>query len=69
MIALEEGIPKEVSSELESMGHEIQMVSGYERINFGKGQMILKTKDGRTGKTVWAAGTDPRSDGVSLPLL
>jgi gamma-glutamyltranspeptidase/glutathione hydrolase len=63
-VALEEGIPAQVVSALERMGHPIYMVSGYDRSLFGRGQVILR--DAETG--VLAAGSDPRADGCAMTL-
>jgi gamma-glutamyltranspeptidase/glutathione hydrolase len=44
------------------MGHDANTVSGWGREIMGRGQVIQKIVDA-SGKTVWAAGCDPRSDG------
>ena len=63
-VALEEGIPDEVISDLEKMGHPVYSVSGYDRSLFGKGQVILR--DAETG--VLCAGSDPRADGCAMTI-
>jgi gamma-glutamyltranspeptidase / glutathione hydrolase len=63
-VALEEGIPADVISDLERMGHPVHMVSGYDRSLFGRGQVILR--DTETG--VLCAGSDPRADGCAMTL-
>jgi gamma-glutamyltranspeptidase/glutathione hydrolase len=63
-VALEEGIPNQVISALEKMGHPVYPVSGYDRALFGRGQVILR--DVETG--VLAAGSDPRADGCAMTL-
>jgi gamma-glutamyltranspeptidase / glutathione hydrolase len=63
-VALEDGMPTRVMSELESMGHPVYSVSGYDRSVFGRGQVILR--DAETG--VLAAGSDPRADGCAMTL-
>ncbi|KAK8844788.1 gamma-glutamyltransferase [Kwoniella newhampshirensis] len=68
-VALEHGIPDEVVDKLRAMGHDVEIVQGPEQVVFGKGQIILQTKDKRTGKRVWAAGSDPRGDGCALPQI
>ena len=62
-IALEEGIPAQVAAKLAQMGHSIQMVSGYARSVFGRGQIILR--DSETG-VLWG-GSDSRADGCAMP--
>ncbi|CAK9785117.1 uncharacterized protein COLE_06437 [Cutaneotrichosporon oleaginosum] len=65
-VAIEDGVPEEVVQGLERIGHQIQRVKGSDQIFFGKGQVILRTVDERTGKTVWAAGSDYRGDGCAI---
>ena len=64
-VALEEGIPASVISDLERMGHPVYLVSGYDRSLFGRGQVILREKE--TG--VLCAGSDPRADGCAMALI
>jgi gamma-glutamyltranspeptidase/glutathione hydrolase len=47
---------------LSAMGHDARTLSGFARDMFGRGQVIQKIKD-KSGRTVWAAGSDPRGDG------
>jgi len=63
-VALEEGIPADVVSDLQKMGHPVHSVSGYDRSIFGRGQVILQ--DAETG--VLCAGSDPRADGCAMSL-
>ena len=63
-VALEDGIPAHVISDLEKMGHPVYSVSGYDRSLFGRGQVILR--DAETG--VLCAGSDPRADGFDNVL-
>jgi gamma-glutamyltranspeptidase/glutathione hydrolase len=65
-VAIEDGVAEEVVAGLERLGHQIQRVKGSDQIFFGKGQVILRTVDERTGKTVWAAGSDYRGDGCAI---
>lgn len=44
------------------MGHDAHIVKGFQRGMMGRGQVIQKIVD-ISGKTVWAAGSDPRADG------
>jgi gamma-glutamyltranspeptidase/glutathione hydrolase len=44
------------------MGHDARLVSGFDRGMMGRGQIIQKMVD-LSGRTVWAAGSDPRADG------
>ena len=63
-VALEDGIPANVFSGLEKIGHPAYSVSGYDRSLFGRGQVILR--DPETG--VLGAGSDPRADGCAMTL-
>jgi gamma-glutamyltranspeptidase/glutathione hydrolase len=44
------------------MGHDARLVCGFDRSLMGRGQVIQKMVDS-SGRTVWAAGSDPRADG------
>ncbi|KAI0673439.1 gamma-glutamyltranspeptidase [Trametes maxima] len=61
-VYFEEGIPEATIQKLREMGHDARPVSGKQRSMFGRGQIIQKLVD-QSGKTVWAAGSDPRADG------
>ncbi len=64
-VSLEEGIPSSVAEGLERRGHTIQIVSGWERALFGRGQVILR--DPATGTLT--GGSDPRADGCAMTLI
>lgn len=64
-VSLEEGIPDEVMDGLTERGHQVQKVAGWERALFGRGQIILC--DAQTG--ILAGGSDPRADGLAMPLI
>jgi gamma-glutamyltranspeptidase / glutathione hydrolase len=59
-VAIEAGIAPEVSDALSTLGHTIRRVEGYERMLFGRGQVILRDPDG-----MLCAGSDPRADGMA----
>jgi gamma-glutamyltranspeptidase/glutathione hydrolase len=61
-VYFEEGIPIDAVEKLRAMGHDARILSGFARNMFGRGQVIQKIKD-TSGRTVWAAGSDPRGDG------
>ncbi|KAM5530697.1 hypothetical protein V8D89_015621 [Ganoderma adspersum] len=61
-VYFEEGIPDAVLETLRGMGHDARVATGIKRSMFGRGQIIQKLND-KSGKTVWAAGSDPRADG------
>lgn len=66
-IYVEEGIPEEVFRGLKAMGHDVEMLYGYERSMFGRGQIIRRHVDEETGQAVWSAGSDMRGDGCAIP--
>jgi len=61
-VYFEEGISLEVVEQLRTMGHDARTVTGLGRGMFGRGQVIQRIVD-QSGRTVWAAGSDMRSDG------
>ena len=64
-VYLEEGISEDVAKELKMLGHDVEMVTGYRRGLFGRGQVIrCHVED---GKHVYSAGSDPRGDGGAFP--
>jgi gamma-glutamyltranspeptidase/glutathione hydrolase len=63
-VALEEGIPVAVMSDLVRMGHSVAPVSGMARAAFGRGQVIWR--DPENG-VLWG-GSDPRADGLAMGL-
>lgn len=50
------------------MGHDARIHSGLSSGVFGRGQVIQKVTD-QSGRTVWAAGSDPRADGHAAPQI
>ncbi|MBH62980.1 MAG: gamma-glutamyltransferase [Alphaproteobacteria bacterium] len=61
-VMVEEDISPYVVKDLEKRGHTVHVVSGYERTNFGGGQVI--SRDPETG--VLTAGSEPRKDGSAV---
>ena len=64
-VAIEDGIPRNVSDALQAMGHSVRLAQGYERSIFGRGQIILWDK---VHDSFWA-GSDPRADGCAMTLI
>lgn len=58
-VSLERGLEPEIAEGLRSRGHQIR--EDDEVCFYGRGQVIMKTKDG-----VLCGGTDPRADGCVL---
>ena len=65
-VYIEEGIGGDVVKELRKLGHEVQIVGGFQRGLFGRGQVIRCHVD--DGKMVYSAGSDPRGDGAAFPV-
>jgi gamma-glutamyltranspeptidase/glutathione hydrolase len=63
-VALEDGIAPQVLAELIAMGHPAEMISGYARATFGRGQVILRQPE---SGVLWG-GSDPRTDGCAMSL-
>jgi gamma-glutamyltranspeptidase/glutathione hydrolase len=63
-VALEQGIPPQVISKLEQMGHPVEQVSGHARATFGRGQIILRNRE----SGALYGGSDPRADGCAMGL-
>lgn len=66
-ICVEEGISEEAVEGLRRMGHQIKVLTGWERSMFGRGQVIRLHYD--EGQQVYSAGSDPRGDGLAFPML
>lgn len=64
-VFLEEGISESVCKQLRDMGHQAEIVTGYRRSVFGRGQVIRSHVE--DGVTVFSAGSDPRGDGAAYP--
>ena len=56
------GIDPSVVADLRARGHEVRVLSGYERAGFGGGQLIVR--DPETG-VLWG-GSEPRKDGAAV---
>lgn len=61
-LLLEEGLPQETQDGLRALGHDVVVVTGWQRLVFGRGQVICR--DPSTG--VLCGGTEPRADGSVL---
>jgi gamma-glutamyltranspeptidase/glutathione hydrolase len=65
VVYLEEGITEEVMEELARLGHRAEIVKGWKRGVFGRGQVIRQHVE--EGTVIWSAGSDPRGDGAAYP--
>jgi gamma-glutamyltranspeptidase / glutathione hydrolase len=64
-VALEDGVPESVIADLARRRHPIRKVASWERVLFGRGQVILR--DPATG--ILTGGSDPRADGCAMTLV
>lgn len=67
IVAVEEGMSPAAIAGLQKLGHKCVLVTGTERAQFGRGQIIRWTIDPVEGTGVWSAGSDPRGDGAAYP--
>ncbi|KAI6136540.1 gamma-glutamyltranspeptidase [Pisolithus sp. B1] len=67
-VYFEETFPPDTITKLQEMGHDARVASGFDRGKMGRGQVIQKLVD-KSGKFVWAAGSDPRADGHAAPQI
>ena len=62
-LLIEPGVPEETRAALVRRGHELRVVEGLGRIQFGRGQIIRRDPSG----VLWG-GSDPRADGCAISL-
>ena len=60
-LLIEPEIPESTRTELQSRGHELRVVEGLGRVQFGRGQIIRRDRNG----VLWG-GSDPRADGCAI---
>ena len=66
IVCLEEGFPEEIAEGLRRMGHKVEIVGGWQRAMFGRGQIIQSYQD-PSGSRLYRAGSDFRGDGHAVP--
>ena len=64
---VEEGISEQAVEGLRKLGHSVEVLSGWARGRFGRGQIIRVHHD--DGQLVYSAGSDQRGDGMALPVV
>jgi gamma-glutamyltranspeptidase/glutathione hydrolase len=57
---LEEGLPRRTIAALGKRGHPVRVLGGWERALFGRGQVIVRERNGTL-----IGGSDARADGVA----
>ncbi|EEA24022.1 hypothetical protein TMatcc_007097 [Talaromyces marneffei ATCC 18224] len=65
-VYVEEGISDETVEGLRKLGHLVEVLTGHRRGMFGRGQLIRVHYD--DGQLIYSAGSDPRGDGMAIPL-
>ena len=65
VIHIEDGVPKETVEELTKLGHNVRLTKGWDRIMFGRAQIILNKKDGQGNRVLWS-GSESRTDGCAM---
>ncbi|TID13336.1 hypothetical protein CANINC_004934 [Pichia inconspicua] len=79
-VDIEEGIEESVIEELRCRGHKLQILDGFNRKQFGRGQIIRReksyfkksevTEDSEVNVvTVFSGGSDMRGDGAAVPQV
>lgn len=68
VVYVEEGIDEAVVKVLKNMGHDVEIVDGWKRGRFGRGQVIRRHVDEETGQAVFSGGSDLRGDGMAIPV-
>ena len=66
VVHLEQGIPDDVVKGLGRLGHSVELVDGFDRAKFGRGQVIRRSVE--DGHTLSSAGSDLRGVGPASPL-
>jgi len=67
-VFIEEQVPVEVVEKLRAMGHDVERLFEFSRLTMGRGQIIMKKHD-PNGRVLWAAGSDPRADGLAIAQI
>ncbi|XP_065656770.1 glutathione hydrolase-like YwrD proenzyme isoform X2 [Hydra vulgaris] len=65
IVNIEQGISEEIVKQLIKIGHKVAVVSGIDRIKFGRGQIIQVQHDDQGNRVYWC-GSDSRADGCAI---
>jgi gamma-glutamyltranspeptidase / glutathione hydrolase len=68
-VFVEERMPEDTIQGLKKLGHGVEVLRGWERSMFGRGQIIRQHWDGEEEerRRVWSMGSDRRGDGCAIP--
>lgn len=67
VVKIEEGVGEDVINQLRSLGHTLDVLSGYSRQTVGRGQIIKS--ESKDGQLIYAGGSDMRGDGAVVPFV
>ena len=65
VVHIEDGVPEETVDELTKLGHDVRLTTGWDRIMFGRAQIILNKKDRQGNRVLWS-GSESRTDGCAM---
>ncbi|KAJ6442410.1 gamma-glutamyltranspeptidase [Purpureocillium lavendulum] len=68
-VSVEEGMPQATIDGLRQLGHQVEILSGWHRAMFGRGQVIRHSRDPIEQTPIWSAGSDPRGDGAAYAAI
>jgi gamma-glutamyltranspeptidase/glutathione hydrolase len=60
-VGIEDDISEATCAELAKLGHVVQRIGGWGRVQFGRGQIIRRDPS----RVLWG-GSDPRADGCAM---
>lgn len=66
-VYVEEGMPAATVAGLRALGHDVEVLAGHRRGQFGRGQILRWSLDPVDQTGVWSAGSDFRGDGGAYP--
>ncbi|PWY88503.1 gamma-glutamyltranspeptidase [Aspergillus heteromorphus CBS 117.55] len=66
-VYVEEGISDKAVEGLKELGHQVKVLTEWKRGMFGRGQIIRCHYD--EGQLIYSAGSDPRGDGMAIPVV
>ena len=64
-VHIEEGVPTETMDELTKLGHNVKLTKDWDRLMFGRAQVILSKKDSHGNRVLWS-GSESRTDGSAM---
>ncbi|XP_066925060.1 glutathione hydrolase-like YwrD proenzyme [Clytia hemisphaerica] len=64
-VHIEDGVSQETMDELTRYGHNVKLTTGWDRIMFGRAQIILNKRDTYGNRVLWS-GSESRTDGCAM---